>query len=219
MELDNPMDRIRSMQLGNRLVHTPRRSVLSLVFSSVDNCNPDSVTDGVSSSPSLRECQRVLPAKTSITAFIFVSFFAETLPVLFAGQFLIGLPFGFYNCLAQAYASEIAPLPLRGLFTMYNQSCWCTGQLLTAGILFGFRNGTTKVSLGVLSQLGVDGSGHTRPHSPFNGHGQSPSSASSGLRLNPHGGWSEKVDWKKPLDPFEDSRVEDRSETPTMSLP
>ena len=88
----------------------------------------------------------IIMSLVMITCFIFVSFFAETLPVLFAGQFLIGLPFGFYNCLAQAYASEIAPLPLRGIFTMYNQSCWCTGQLLTAGILYGFRNGTTKVS-------------------------------------------------------------------------
>lgn len=125
-----------------------RLLVLSLGFSSAAKSSQNSVTDGALSY--LWSCTYGLRcddrADVRITCFIFVTFFAESLPVLFAGQFLIGLPFGFYNCLAQAYASEIAPLPLRGIFTMYNQSCWCTGQLLTAGILYGFRNGTTKVS-------------------------------------------------------------------------
>lgn len=34
-----------------------------------------------------------------IVGFIFIPFFAESLPMLFAGQLLIGLPFGFYNAM------------------------------------------------------------------------------------------------------------------------
>ena len=82
----------------------------------------------------------------AVTAVIFAPFFAETLPVLFAGEFLLGLPFGFFNAIAQAYASEIAPTPLRGMFTMYNQMCWSTGQLIAAGVLYVVSTGTTEVS-------------------------------------------------------------------------
>ncbi|OCF33722.1 hypothetical protein I316_04434 [Kwoniella heveanensis BCC8398] len=94
--------------------------------------------------PKLGYKKTILGSLVAMVALIFIPFFAETLPVLLVGQLLCGLPWGFYNALAQAYGSEIAPLPLRGLFTMYNQSCWCTGQFITAGILYSFRNGTTK---------------------------------------------------------------------------
>lgn len=96
--------------------------------------------------PKIGYKKTILGSLVFIIATIFVVFFANTLPMLFAGELLIGLPFGFYNAIAQAYASEIAPLPLRGLFTMFNQSCWCTGQFITVGILYGFRNGTSKMS-------------------------------------------------------------------------
>ncbi|BEI82033.1 hypothetical protein CcaverHIS002_0211930 [Cutaneotrichosporon cavernicola] len=96
--------------------------------------------------PHLGYKKTMIGALVAMTCFIFVTFFAETLPVLFVGQFLAGLPWGFYNAIAQAYASEIVPLPLRAHATMWNQVCWCVGQLMTSGILFGFRNGTSKWS-------------------------------------------------------------------------
>lgn len=96
--------------------------------------------------PHLGYKKTLIGALVAQVAFIFVVFFAETLPVLFVGQFLCGLPWGSFNAIAQAYGSEIAPISLRGIFTMYNQSCWCTGQLITSGILYAFREGTSKVS-------------------------------------------------------------------------
>lgn len=44
----------------------------------------------------------LIGALAAQTAFIFVPFFSETLPMLFAGQFLCGLPWGFFNCIAQS---------------------------------------------------------------------------------------------------------------------
>lgn len=87
----------------------------------------------------------ILATLAMMIAAIFIPFFANSIEVMFIGQLVCGFPWGFYNAIAQAYASEIAPLPLRGIFTMYNQMCWCTGQFITAGILYGFRNGQTKV--------------------------------------------------------------------------
>lgn len=89
----------------------------------------------------------ILASLAFMIAAIFIPFFAESIEVMFVGQLICGLPWGFYNAIAQAYASEIAPLPLRGIFTMYNQMCWCTGQFITSGILYNFRDGTSKVSL------------------------------------------------------------------------
>lgn len=86
----------------------------------------------------------IIAALVMMIAAIFIPFFAETIEVMFAGQLICGIPWGFYNAIAQAYASEVAPLPLRGIFTGFNQMCWCTGQLITAGILYAFRNGTEK---------------------------------------------------------------------------
>jgi SP family general alpha glucoside:H+ symporter-like MFS transporter len=139
----------------------------------------------------------------AMIAFIFIPFFAETLPIMMVGQLMCGIPWGFYNAIAQAYASEVAPLPLRGIFTMYNQSCWCTGQLITAGILYGFRNGTTKVSLQGRSfdwALSLTASGLTRSLSQFSGRGLSPYSPFSGSRPSLPGGWSGTASWRLPLD-------------------
>jgi len=136
----------------------------------------------------------------AMIAFIFIPFFAETLPVMLVGQLLCGVPWGFYNAIAQAYASEIAPLPLRGIFTMYNQSCWCTGQLVTAGILYGFRNGTTKVSCSDMSLgLSLSGSGPTRFRLRSSGFGPCHSWLSFGLPPNLLGGSSAKASSTKPL--------------------
>lgn len=48
------------------------------------------------------------------TAFIFIPFFAESLPVLLVGQVLQGIPWGILQTLTTTYAADIAPLQLRG---------------------------------------------------------------------------------------------------------
>lgn len=35
------------------------------------------------------------------------------------------------------YASEVCPLALRGYLTCYVNLCWCIGQLVAAGVLYG----------------------------------------------------------------------------------
>ena len=134
-----------------------------------------------------------------VTGFIFITFFASTLPVLFAGEFLLGLPFGFYNAIAQAYASEIAPTPLRGMFTMYNQMCWSTGQLLAAGILYVFSENSTKVRRKTkhTGERRLTNSGPTRSPLRSNGSGQSQSSSCCALPPNLLGGWLVGASWTK----------------------
>ncbi|GAA5829388.1 hypothetical protein JCM3766R1_001082 [Sporobolomyces carnicolor] len=54
-----------------------------------------------------------------ICAFIFITFFAESLPQLLAGELLCGLPWGVFQTLTTAYAAEIAPAALRPFLTTY----------------------------------------------------------------------------------------------------
>ena len=72
-----------------------------------------------------------------LTAVIFVTFFAQNLPMLLIGQLLCGLPWGTFQIATTAYASEIAPVNLRGYLTTYVNMCWSIGQLIEAGVLRG----------------------------------------------------------------------------------
>ncbi|KAM0747022.1 sugar transporter [Meredithblackwellia eburnea MCA 4105] len=80
--------------------------------------------------PKIGYRKSILIALVAMVAVIFITFFAPDVKVLFIGQLLSGLPFGWYNALAQSYASELAPLPL----------------FITFGILYTFRNGSDKWS-------------------------------------------------------------------------
>ncbi|KAF7553923.1 hypothetical protein G7Z17_g3296 [Cylindrodendrum hubeiense] len=80
----------------------------------------------------------------AITGFIFITFFAQNLPMLLAGSVLCGLPWGVFATMAPAYASEICPMVLRGYLANYVCLCWALGQLLAAGVLFSFESNTTE---------------------------------------------------------------------------
>ncbi|SMR45196.1 unnamed protein product [Zymoseptoria tritici ST99CH_1A5] len=80
----------------------------------------------------------------AIIAFIFPLFFAPSLAVLLIGLILCGIPWGVFATMAPAYASEICSLKLRGYLTVYVNLCWALGQLIAAGVLTGFSNGTTQ---------------------------------------------------------------------------
>jgi MFS transporter, SP family, general alpha glucoside:H+ symporter len=69
---------------------------------------------------------------------IFFPFFAPNLEVLLAGNILLGIPWGVFQTLAIAYASDIAPVTLRPYLTAYVNLCWVIGQLIAAGVIRGF---------------------------------------------------------------------------------
>ena len=70
-------------------------------------------------------------------AFVFIQFFARSLPTLVAGEILGGLILGTYAVIAPAYASEVCPIALRGVLTSYVNLCFVMGQLLANGIVAG----------------------------------------------------------------------------------
>ncbi|KAG5995023.1 hypothetical protein E4U43_003121 [Claviceps pusilla] len=77
----------------------------------------------------------LIGALTGCAAFIFIPFFAESLPQLLAGQILLGLPWGVFQTLTTTYASEVCPTHLRAYLTTYVNLCWVMGQLIASGIL------------------------------------------------------------------------------------
>lgn len=91
--------------------------------------------------------RRVLLASlVAICGFVFISFFAPSLPILLLGQFFCGIPWGVFATMAPAYASEICPLALRGYLTVYVNLCWALGQLISAGVQQGFSSWVTRWS-------------------------------------------------------------------------
>ena len=105
-------------------------------------------------------------------AAIFLPFFASTLPVLLVGEIACGIPWGFASVIGSAYASEIAPVALRGIMTMFIQLCWCIGFFISAGVMYSVSDRTDKASC--LPPDSADCSGLIRFLSVYNGYGLSP---------------------------------------------
>ncbi|RFU36206.1 hypothetical protein B7463_g84, partial [Scytalidium lignicola] len=82
----------------------------------------------------------------SLTAFIFIVFFAPNAGVLVVGQVLCGIPWGGLGIIGCDYASEVCPLALRGFLTSFVNICWIIGQLISAGILQGLVDNPTEWS-------------------------------------------------------------------------
>ncbi|KAG5930429.1 hypothetical protein E4U42_001352 [Claviceps africana] len=77
----------------------------------------------------------LMGALAACAAFIFIPFFAESLPQLLVGQILLGLPWGVFQTMTTTYASEVCPTHLRAYLTTYVNLCWVFGQLIASGIL------------------------------------------------------------------------------------
>ena len=88
----------------------------------------------------------MLGALFLIICFIFINFFAKNIQMLLAGYVLCGLPWGVFQTLTTTYAAEVTPVALRAYLTTYVNLCWVIGQLIAAGILHGFVNGTSQWS-------------------------------------------------------------------------
>lgn len=81
-----------------------------------------------------------------LTAFIFISFFANSIQVLFAGELICGLTFGIFNTIAPLYAVEVCPTKLRAYMATYVNLNWVIGHLIAAGVLDGLVSNTTEWS-------------------------------------------------------------------------
>ncbi|KAJ1326869.1 MFS transporter SP family general alpha glucoside:H+ symporter [Microdochium nivale] len=66
--------------------------------------------------------------------FIFVLFFAPNVQVLVVGEVLCGIPWGAFQSVAPAYASEVAPVVLRPYLTTFINMCWVIGQFFAAAV-------------------------------------------------------------------------------------
>ena len=95
----------------------------------------------------------------AITAFITITFFATSKPVLLVGQCLLGAPWGIFQTISTVYASDVLPVRLRGYLTTYVydlllqllelvsrsvydadktsyvNACWVIGQLIASIVL------------------------------------------------------------------------------------
>ncbi|KAI2614831.1 sugar transporter [Hypoxylon fragiforme] len=66
--------------------------------------------------------------------FIFVLFFAPNIQVLVVGEVLCGIPWGAFQSVSPAYASEVAPVVLRPYLTTFINMCWVIGQFFSAAV-------------------------------------------------------------------------------------
>jgi SP family general alpha glucoside:H+ symporter-like MFS transporter len=69
--------------------------------------------------------------------FIFIPFFAHTIQTLLVGEILCGIPWGVFQTLTTAYASEVLPVALRAHLCTYVNLCWVMGQFIASGVLRG----------------------------------------------------------------------------------
>jgi MFS transporter, SP family, general alpha glucoside:H+ symporter len=75
-----------------------------------------------------------------LTGFIFIQVFAPNVEVLFVGELLAGIPWGMFSTMAPAFASEVAPLVLRGYLETWVVVCWGIGQFFSFAVLFSLDN-------------------------------------------------------------------------------
>ena len=66
---------------------------------------------------------------------IFLQFFAKTPAQFFGGKILTGLPLGCFSTVAPTYASEMAPLNIRGAITAGMNFAIVVGQLIGYGVM------------------------------------------------------------------------------------
>ncbi|OAA59194.1 Sugar/inositol transporter [Niveomyces insectorum RCEF 264] len=75
-----------------------------------------------------------------LNVFIFVFYYAESLPVIFVAQLLEGLPWGIFIANAPAYCSEIVPIKLRAPATQMLQMFWAIGSIIVGAVTYVYNN-------------------------------------------------------------------------------
>ena len=74
-----------------------------------------------------------------LNVFIFIFYFAESLPVIFVAQLLEGLPWGIFIANAPAYCSEIVPIKLRAPATQMLQMFWAIGSIIVGAVTYVYN--------------------------------------------------------------------------------
>lgn len=74
-----------------------------------------------------------------LNAFIFIFYFADSLPVMFVAQLLEGIPWGIFIANAPAYCSEITPIQLRAPATQMLQMFWAVGSIIVTGVTYHYN--------------------------------------------------------------------------------
>lgn len=88
----------------------------------------------------------MLVSLCAVICFIFIPFFAKDLIDLQIGEILCGIPWGVFQTLTTAYASEVCPTQLRAYLTTYVNLCWVMGQLIGSGVLRSLVDNNTQWS-------------------------------------------------------------------------
>jgi len=73
-----------------------------------------------------------------LNCFIFVFYFANSLPIMFVSQLLEGVPWGIFIANAPAYCSEITPIQLRAPATQMLQMFWAIGAMIVGGVTYHY---------------------------------------------------------------------------------
>jgi SP family general alpha glucoside:H+ symporter-like MFS transporter len=92
----------------------------------------------------------MLAAYVAVTGLTFILVFADSLPIMFLGQILCGIPWGVFGTTAPTYASEVCPVVLRGYLGTFINITWIIGQLVSAGILRGVENVDSRWAYDIL---------------------------------------------------------------------
>ncbi|KAM0724025.1 hypothetical protein Q7P37_001016 [Cladosporium fusiforme] len=74
----------------------------------------------------------------ALNGFIFVMYFANSLPVFLVSQLLEGIPWGIFIANSPAYCSEIVPIPLRAPATQMLQMFWAIGAIIVQAVTFQY---------------------------------------------------------------------------------
>jgi len=74
-----------------------------------------------------------------LNAFIFIFYFADSLPVMLVAQLLEGIPWGIFIANSPAYCSEIVPLQLRAPATQMLQMFWAIGAIIVGAVAYHYN--------------------------------------------------------------------------------
>jgi len=131
-----------------------------------------------------------------LNVFIFVFYFANSMPVIFVAQLLEGVPWGIFIANAPAYCSEIVPIKLRAPATQMLQMFWAIGSIIVGAVTY--RYNTSKESSAykyVLIRITRKSFANVKKTGfllRFNGCSPPRLLSSSGSHLSRHGGWFER---------------------------
>lgn len=68
-------------------------------------------------------------------ASVFLFYYCQNIRMLLAAEFVAGIPWGAFEALANTYAADISPMPLRPILTTWINANWAIGQLIAIGVL------------------------------------------------------------------------------------